>query len=62
MSLSKFIYEVPLGGFAGNLKAFGGFEVLPKKMPAFLEIALEIRSLFMVPTGSEAKDLMGLAL
>jgi hypothetical protein len=31
-------------------------------MPAFLEIALEIRSLFMVPTGSEAKDLMGLAL
>ena len=51
-----------MGGFAGNLNAWGALSFLPKKTLAFLEIALEIRSLFMVPTGSEAKDLMGLAL
>lgn len=33
-----------------------------RMLPAFLEMVLEIRKICMVPTGSEAQDLMGLAL
>jgi hypothetical protein len=45
-----------------ELKVFQDGAAEKRMLPAFVEMVLEIRRLCMVPTGSEAKDLMGLAL
>lgn len=45
-----------------ELKAAQDGAAKKRMLPAFLEMVLEIRRICMVPTGSGAKDLMGLAL